>query len=406
MTQTNVALLGVAMTALVAVVGWLVTQRSSAKLAVRARQADHIRTQIGNLYGPLVFFAELNELLLIRSEKIRVAYDEYFDTRQGDRFSKEMTEVIAKMNLYGQKVVCNNQDVIPLLRDNWGLLDANDAELVKEYLSDIFIQDLESDREGPTLPAEFYLPKMLKSTLGPKMILRPGFAESLRRSTHQAKGTQSIDRNGPTKVMCSVVPVPAREPRSAYLLRHDPICRLDLVVSEIPGVHNEIPCSAKRGRYSNRELPILPTIVSKLLTRLIVEKVGVIHQHDVGGSITGNFDPQTSDKRNASSEEPHVSSDDGGTAVPWCRQSRLRIVLITRLDPLEARHQTISNTRPAIIDTTEMVEKTLNVRSLSTLVKASVAHTLMPVGNKARAKFRNNEEPSPRSSASSSSSRT
>lgn len=189
MTQVDVALLGVKIALAVAIIGPVVTfislwinSRNASKLAEQARRADYLRSQIKELYGPLVFFAELNEQLWDRHEKIMAAYGEYFDgTRTGDPYSRQMTEVINKQNLYGQQIVRNSQSVLPVLRDHWGLLDPADAELVGQYILDTTILDLESDREGPTMPAEFYLPQLgLKSCLGPKWIRREGFAKQVR----------------------------------------------------------------------------------------------------------------------------------------------------------------------------------------------------------------------------------
>lgn len=179
--QTTVSLISVAVAAIVAILGWLTNQYFSARHAARARKADFIRTQISQLYGPVVFIAELNESLWKRCGKIDLAYHEYFKDRTGRDFSQEMTNVIAKKNLYGARVVQNNRELIPLLKANWGLLDTDDVELVAQFLSDVSIQDVESDRESPNMPGEFYMDGILKNCLGPTIISRPGFAQSMRQ---------------------------------------------------------------------------------------------------------------------------------------------------------------------------------------------------------------------------------
>jgi len=200
MTQLEVAILSVKVTLLSVVVGTVVTfigiwinNRKADKLAVRTHQADYLRMQIEKLYGPLVFFAELSELFWSRHEEIGLAYDEYFKTRYGtDKFSQEMTEVIQKKNLWGERIVRNNQEIVPILKTYWGLLDADDVELVKQYLLDTSVQDVESNRESPSLPAEFYLPLLgLKGCLGPKFIRRDGFVLHLREKLASKQSTLS-----------------------------------------------------------------------------------------------------------------------------------------------------------------------------------------------------------------------
>jgi hypothetical protein len=189
MTQVEVALLSAEVaillgisTQVITIVGWWFNHRKAERLAARVRQTEYLRAQTNDLYGPLVFLVELTDVLWERNQKIMKAYDEYFSTRTGERFSQEMTEVIGKTNLYGQRIVETNREIVSLLRIHWGLIDADDVEMAKQLVSDTFIQDLESVREGPPLPTEFYIPQFgLSNCLGPKWITRPGVSDSLRR---------------------------------------------------------------------------------------------------------------------------------------------------------------------------------------------------------------------------------
>jgi hypothetical protein len=120
----SVGTLAAVVSAVMTALGW----RAQGKLASRARRADYLREQIKNLYGPLAFFLEAGHRSFQVHNRIVKAYEEYFRNRNGEAFSKEMTQVIDVQNLYGSRTVDSNGEAAKVLKANWGWIDLDDLD--------------------------------------------------------------------------------------------------------------------------------------------------------------------------------------------------------------------------------------------------------------------------------------
>ncbi len=176
----QVVLISASGTALIMLVQQYVSSMFSRGLEARKLRAEYVRLQIERVYGPVVFVAELNEALIGRSGRISATYEEYFATRNDEKFEREMESVIKTTNLYADRVVENNQRIYDTFSDNWGFVDDEDLELAREILLDGQIQQLESSAKGIPLPPQFHFENLLKNSLGPKWVVRAGFAARMR----------------------------------------------------------------------------------------------------------------------------------------------------------------------------------------------------------------------------------
>lgn len=162
----------------------------NSSLAKNARKADYVREQIKNLYGPATFLLERGERAFTVHNRIMAGYEEYFKDRYGERFSQQMTDVLNVCNKYAQVAQEGNTEAVAIIKANWGWIDAEDGEAVRDFLTYVDRLLIELDEASKIrLPGEFY--HSMKNSLDAPLIHDSTLVERFRKKLRQKQAELS-----------------------------------------------------------------------------------------------------------------------------------------------------------------------------------------------------------------------
>jgi len=106
-----------------------------------SRHADFLDKQLHNLYGPLYFFAGLNQKLQELDGKLHTAYDEEYcgknwsdDEGTQKSLDEQTTATIDVGNQYTQLIQDNNDGMVAVLKEHFALIDHEDSEMFQEFV--------------------------------------------------------------------------------------------------------------------------------------------------------------------------------------------------------------------------------------------------------------------------------
>jgi hypothetical protein len=111
--------------------------------SMRQGELQNIQAKLKGLYGPLFFFTSLNEgLFKLYSNYQTAISNEYEDKlptpKNAQQLQQELDKLFKEANSYIEiEVIQNNDKIIPLLENNWYLIDFDDVELFSQFLIDI-----------------------------------------------------------------------------------------------------------------------------------------------------------------------------------------------------------------------------------------------------------------------------
>ena len=155
---------------------------------VRAARSEHkqhlssyTNSQIDKLYGPLYFYTSQNEKLFELSRKILEAHSTYFDREwsQSPQTQKsvleESTNTIALSNSYVEQVVRNNDEILTILRSNFGFADMDDVEIFTQFSIDVI--RLKNEVEGEKMKG---IPLNIYRIVGDISYSRPEFLRRVK----------------------------------------------------------------------------------------------------------------------------------------------------------------------------------------------------------------------------------
>jgi hypothetical protein len=103
-----------------------------------SRAAAYLSEQLRVLYGPLFYFCSENASICKVTGAIDIAYKkEYIDVQYAesarDSISKEAMQTIELNNRYVALMVENNNRMVEILNQNYGLIDPDDMEAFQEF---------------------------------------------------------------------------------------------------------------------------------------------------------------------------------------------------------------------------------------------------------------------------------
>jgi hypothetical protein len=163
----------------VAVINWVRTSKSEKT----TRKHEFLKEQIAKLYGPLYFFAGLNEALFVLNDKFHKAYKEHFidenwstdpDTR--DNLNKASAATLGTANYYVNLCRDNNAKIIKVLQDNYAYIDPEDTAVFQQFVIDHLRMEREFKADTALeTPLEIYY------KVGEISYSRPEFLELIRR---------------------------------------------------------------------------------------------------------------------------------------------------------------------------------------------------------------------------------
>ena len=154
-----------------AATGALIVGFMNWKAQSQQRKADFVEKQIRLLYGPVYFFCNQNENIFKLQHKYEQAIDKVYkidtvppDVMPPKAFSKlvtdseEFNKVLEVKNEYIEDYVeKNNQKIIQVLSENWGLIDSEDIEDFSLFQIDQIRLKVERDENGKLkIPQKLY----------------------------------------------------------------------------------------------------------------------------------------------------------------------------------------------------------------------------------------------------------
>lgn len=145
------------------------------------RLSSYTNSQIDKLYGPLYFYTSQNEKLFELSRKILEAHSTYFDREwsQSPQTQKsvleESTNTIALSNSYVEQVVRNNDEILTILRSNFGFADMDDVEIFTQFSIDVI--RLKNEVEGEKMKG---IPLNIYRIVGDISYSRPEFLRRVK----------------------------------------------------------------------------------------------------------------------------------------------------------------------------------------------------------------------------------
>ncbi len=145
---------------LVAGIQWARVSRSEKE----KRHSEYVFNQISKLYGPLFFLTSQNQELFKLSNKILSAHREHFngknwsrDTNTQKTIKDESLSTIELSNEYISHVVKNNEEIIKILQENFSYIDADDIEIIRQFIVDTIRMNKEVREERlKKIPYEVY----------------------------------------------------------------------------------------------------------------------------------------------------------------------------------------------------------------------------------------------------------
>jgi hypothetical protein len=138
-------------------------------LASRARRADYLKSQITNLYGPLVFSLEHCRICMQRAIKFREAILGAVDADNSSsppntQSHPGLLDAANTHTRYIEAATESNEEAIKILRSGWQWLDEDDRELAINFVQEIEYYKFEfKERNNTGLAEHLYDPQTLPS---------------------------------------------------------------------------------------------------------------------------------------------------------------------------------------------------------------------------------------------------
>jgi hypothetical protein len=127
----------------------------------RERRAEFVKAQLQNLYGPLKFLTDWSVELYDHANNIQAAYKTEYIEQEYSRnpatqqvLSERSGQTLDVANRYVRCARENSESMRQILRDNYHLLEANDIELVTQFLLDHTRIEIEKGEGGLEVPVE------------------------------------------------------------------------------------------------------------------------------------------------------------------------------------------------------------------------------------------------------------
>lgn len=125
------------------ILGAVIHYVSVARNEREKRRDSYTNSQIDRLYGPLYFYTNQNEKLFELSRKILEAHSSYFDREWNQspqtqqKIREESSNTIELSNSYVDHVVRNNDEILAILKSNFGFADLDDVEVFTQFSMDL-----------------------------------------------------------------------------------------------------------------------------------------------------------------------------------------------------------------------------------------------------------------------------
>ena len=120
----------------------------------RRRRVEYLQKQLGELYGPLHFFAKQNQELIKLHNQHGEAYEkEFIETKWSGAWLKdesgksEPEKAIDVRNEYAEAIRVNHGRMMEILEKNWGLVDAEDLDTFSQFMVDQARSRIEFDEK-------------------------------------------------------------------------------------------------------------------------------------------------------------------------------------------------------------------------------------------------------------------
>jgi hypothetical protein len=130
----------------------------------------------------------------------RPAWDEH----SRDQQSREIDQTIETQNRYVELVHENNKEVVQVLREGWGWLDADDVEEFGQLLTDVGRRSVEFDG-GRKLPVMMYIDVGRRDALDSPIFFRQGVVAMVRAKLRE-KQSSRMATSGAADRDCIEVP--------------------------------------------------------------------------------------------------------------------------------------------------------------------------------------------------------
>lgn len=158
-------------------------------LASRARRAEYLKSQLTNLYGPLVFWLEHCRICIQRSVNLKDLILEVTDAKappipEAEENPFKPMDLVDIFGRYVKTASDDSEEAINLLRSGWNWLDAEDRPLTITFIQEIEHYKIEfKERDHTKLPGVIYSQKFLFSNaLTPPKLYHEDF---IRHMTHK-----------------------------------------------------------------------------------------------------------------------------------------------------------------------------------------------------------------------------
>jgi len=124
---------------------------------LRQNRRTHVREQLENFYGPVVFLIRTNEAILQHHHKLSQYADEnlgetarinWQDEEQVKRNSAAIDLMIVFQNKFGDKIKNHNMQIVGLIRGNYHLIDAEDHMVCQNLVLNVVRLEIENDQTG------------------------------------------------------------------------------------------------------------------------------------------------------------------------------------------------------------------------------------------------------------------
>jgi hypothetical protein len=162
------------------------------------RRVEFLTKQLQSLYGPLYYFANLNQQLVALSAKLDNAYTtEYCEVNWSDDEStqraigEQASKTIDLINQYARIRNENNAKMVEILVSNWYLIDPEDAEMLQEFVTACIRHRTEVGSERLNTPLRIY------RRVGPIISYQSTFVEKLRDAFEEKNAELSESRRIP-----------------------------------------------------------------------------------------------------------------------------------------------------------------------------------------------------------------
>ncbi len=140
---------------IVAILTWFRTERTE-----RVKRLVDFRTeQLTSLYGPVFFLASVNKQIADQWSNLdnaqRESYLEPTFSRQDatqENVSRESGMTTDVKNEYSRRIDGNNKKMFRIIRDNYSVVDIDDAEEFQRFAISVVRQSVEFSDEGSKLP--------------------------------------------------------------------------------------------------------------------------------------------------------------------------------------------------------------------------------------------------------------